>query len=316
MDEFQLIRTFFQRQYADPQIICGSGDDAATLQPKPGYVLCVSSDSSVAGVHFLEKWDPSIIASKAVTANVSDIAAMAAEPKWVTVALTLPSVDKDWLSAFSKGLFRTLDADNIALVGGDITRGPLSINITIFGECLPEDATYRHGAKVGDIIYVTGSLGAPSLAVDWLNKTDVDEDVRQYLMSRLQKPHARTDCRQLISQFANSCIDVSDGLVGDLEHICHRSHVGANIISEQIPIDKMVKNQVPDQAMDYALHGGDEYQLCFTVAKEQKRAAELLAEKMGLSIYPIGHIIQEQEINLMVGGKKLPLQSRSYRHFT
>lgn len=316
MDEFQLISTFFQREYTNHQIVCGSGDDAACLQPTPGHLLCVSTDSFVAGVHFLEEWDPAVIASKSVTVNISDIAAMAAVPKWVSVAMTLPTVDPDWLNSFSTGLFATLDADNIALVGGDITRGPLSITITIHGECPPDDVTYRHGARAGDTIYVTGQLGAPALAVDWLTTKDVDDSARHYVMDKLQKPRARTDCRPLLTRFANSCIDISDGLVGDLGHICERSQVGANLVSEQIPVDTVVKNQVPEKALDYSLHGGDEYQLCFTVAANKRNEAEAFAEQMGLLIYPIGHIIQEKQINLLVNGKSSPIKSRSYRHFT
>ncbi len=316
MDEFQLISKFFQREYSNHQIICGSGDDAACLQPTPGHLLCVSTDTSVEGVHFLPEWDPYLVASKAITANISDIAAMAAVPKWVTVALTLPFVDQEWIKSFSQGMFKMLDANDVALVGGDITRGPLTITVAIFGECLHEDVTYRHGAKVGDIIYITAPLGAPALALEWLNEVGIDETAKKYLMNKLQKPLARTDCRQLISQFANSCIDISDGLVGDLGHICESSQVGANLEADLIPIDSVVKKQAPDSALSYALHGGDEYQLCFTVSPAKKNAVEELAKKQGLSIYAIGHIIQKKQINLVVNGIPSPLESHSYRHFS
>lgn len=316
MDEFQLIDTFFQREYSNQQIICGTGDDAACLKPTPGHLLCVSTDSSVEGVHFLPNWDPYLVAEKAMTVNISDIAAMAAVPKWVTVALTLPVVNQVWLKSFSQGMFDILDANNIALVGGDITRGSLSIMVTIFGECLTEEVTYRHGAKIGDLIYVTAPLGAPALAVEWLDATNVDQVAKKYLMTKLQKPIARTDCRQLISQFANSCIDISDGLVGDLGHICKRSQVGAKLDAEQIPIDEVVKEQAPENALSYALHGGDEYQLCFTVSPDNKTKLEALAKKTGLSIYAIGHIIQEQQIYLLMNSTLSPIESKAYRHFS
>lgn len=315
MDEFQLIRNFFQRDYNDQQIIFGSGDDAACLQPKPNYLLCVSTDTFVEGVHFLSEWDPSVIAAKLVTVNISDIAAMAAVPKWVSVAMTIPTVNQAWLNSFSKGLFYALDTDNIALIGGDLTRGPLSFTITIHGQCLPEEVTYRHGANPGDTIYVTGLLGAPALAVDWLDRESVDYNAKNHVMEKLLKPRARTDCQQLISQFASSCIDISDGLVGDLGHICQQSYVGANLVAEQIPIDRVVKDQVPEKALSYALHGGDEYQLCFTVADDKKYEAEAFAKQSGLSIYPIGQIIHEQTLNLLKNGKLSSLKSKSYRHF-
>ena len=214
----------------------GIGDDAACLQIPAGTNLLVSTDTFVSGVHFLPEWYAYDIAFKSVMVNISDMAAMAAQPCWLTLALTLPELNQVWLESFVQGLKDSLNEFNIDLIGGDTTHGPLSITLTIMGLTPEGQALRRCGAKPGDIILVSGELGAAALAVKLLTKAAVPEEDKAELMAKLLHPKPRVDLIDFLRAFATSAIDISDGLSADLNHICVASGVGACLTKMAIPV--------------------------------------------------------------------------------
>ncbi len=317
MDEFTLISHFFlsiKNERTD--VVFGIGDDAACLDVPAGQQLLVSSDTLVAGVHFCQTWDAYDIACKAVMVNVSDIAAMGGTPCWLTLALTLPAFDEQWLQRFSDGLRDSLKQFNIALIGGDTTRGPLSMTLTIHG-CVPlGKAVRRSGAKPGDKIYVTGELGAAALAVAFLSKTGHDPDDMAILRDKLQHPLPRVDFSSYLLAYATSAIDISDGLSADLNHICVASHVGASLHLKSIPVHPLIKKYKLDDALDFALRGGDDYELCFTVSPELETLMLRSLAMAGLNCYLIGEIEVGSGLWAKTAeGERVALSARGYQHF-
>lgn len=314
MSEFSLIDDFFKSiAIKRKDVLIGIGDDAACLQIPKGMNLLISTDTLVSGVHFLPQWDAYDIAFKAVMVNVSDMAAMAAEPCWITLALTLPEYDEKWLSAFSQGLKEALAPYQIALIGGDTTKGPLSCTITIMGLAPSGNAITRQGAKPTDVIFVSGQLGAAALAVEWLDKEDTD---KQPLMDKLLRPTPRVDLIPYLRAYATSAIDLSDGLSLDLSHICEQSKVGACINQQAIPISPLVSKHLKEDAIHLALSGGDDYELCFTVPKEHCDALVKEFNKNKIVCYPIGTI--EKELGLRIKREDstfVALEPRGYSHF-
>lgn len=317
MNEFSLIDVYFKKSALKrDEVLYGIGDDAACLTLPEGMELLISTDTLVAEVHFLSSWDAYDIAYKAVMVNVSDIAAMAAKPCWISLALTLPELNQSWLTRFSQGLHEALRQFNIALIGGDTTRGPLSMTLTIHGLAPAGKAVRRKGAKPGDKIYVSGELGAAALAVHFLQKNDLDESDKKELMQKLQRPCPRVDLADLLQKSASAAIDISDGLTADLNHICEASGVGACLYFSAIPVHPLVKKYQQEKAVDFALIGGDDYELCFTVpaAKEGTFLVEL--EKAGLNCYSIGVIEERQGLRLeMRDGKVKNFVPKGYSHF-
>jgi thiamine-monophosphate kinase len=317
MNEFSLIDVYFKKPALKRNdVIYGIGDDAACLALPEGMELLISTDTLVAEVHFLSSWDAYDIAYKAVMVNVSDIAAMAAKPSWMSLALTLPELNQSWLTRFSQGLHEALRQFDIALIGGDTTRGPLSMTLTIHGLAPAGKAVRRNGAKPGDKIYVSGELGAAALAVHFLQKNDLNESDKKELMQKLQRPCPRVDLADLLQKSASAAIDISDGLTADLNHICEASGVGACLYFSAIPIHPLVKKYQQEKAVDFALIGGDDYELCFTVpaAKEGKFLVEL--EKAGLNCYAIGVIEERQGLRLeMRDGMVKNFVPKGYSHF-
>lgn len=317
MNEFSLIERFFKPISAKRQdVLLGIGDDAACLQIPVGCELLVSTDTLVSGIHFLPEWNAYDIACKTVMVNVSDMAAMAAQPCWVTLAITLPEINDSWLSAFSRGLNDSLGQFNIALIGGDTTRGPLSITVTIMGTVPHGQAVRRSGAKPGDIILVSGQLGAAALAVQLHEHKNISAQDKNNLMDKLLYPKPRIDLNEFLRTYASSAIDISDGLSADLNHICTASKVGASLTKEAIPLHPLLNKNLGTQAVDLALTGGDDYELCFTVPKTQ--LASLLKElnKANLLCYPIGII--EKTPGLRINTDKdnwEELQPSGYSHF-
>ena len=261
MDEFACIDRFFKViPHERTDVILGIGDDAACLSVPADQHLLVSCDTLVDGVHFLSAWDPYDIAYKAVMVNLSDIAAMGGLPCWITLSLTLPALDVDWLTRFSSGISDALQKYNVALIGGDTTRGPLSITITVHGFTKKNHALKRSGAQVSDLVYVTGPLGAAALALEYLDKP-IDPADHCVLMQRLHRPVPRLDLRDLLIKYATAAIDISDGLLSDLQHICRASDVGAVLELDCVPVHELVRKYNAPQAMDLALHGGDDYEI-------------------------------------------------------
>lgn len=277
--------------------------------------LLVSTDTLVSGVHFLPEWDAYDIACRSVMVNVSDLAAMAAQPCWVTLALTLPEIDVDWLKRFSCGLNDSLKSFNMSLVGGDTTKGPLSMTLTVFGYALSGQEIRRSGAKPGDIILVSGELGAAALAVKFLDKKHIPEKDYGQLMSKLIHPKPRLDLLPFLRLYATAALDISDGLSADLNHICTASRVGACLNQAAIPIHPLVQQYAPDKAVDLALSGGDDYELCFTVAPEKMQLLTKALEQAGLYCYPIGIIEEKPGLRIKVGEECIELTPKGYSHF-
>lgn len=317
MNEFSLINNYFKSiSYHRDDVILGIGDDAACLHVPEGMQLLVSCDTLVAEVHFLSSWNAYDIACKAVMVNISDIAAMGGTPCWLTLALTLPSFDEQWLQQFSQGLHDSLDQYQIALVGGDTTRGPLSMTLTIHGLVPEGQSVRRNGAAPGDKIYISGPLGAAALAVAGLNQQMVSEPDRAPLMEKLLHPEPRVDLGYQLRTFATASIDISDGLSADLNHICIASHVGACITLDSIPIHPLVKKTQGKNALDFALSGGDDYELCFTVAPKNEEQLLCSLAKAGLSCYSIGVIEDQPGLRAITwNGQVVPLEPRGYSHF-
>lgn len=318
--EFQLIQQFFQREQAEQPaegVLLGIGDDCALLQIPAGKQLAVSVDTLVAGVHFPVGADAELIAERALRTNLSDLAAMGADPLWFTLALTLPEANEDWLRSFSRGLFACAREYNIALVGGDTTSGPLTITIQVMGAVAPGAAMRRDGANVGDFVLITHSLGdgAAALAVIQ-DRISCDELSASYLHERFYRPVPRLQESALIRELASAALDVSDGLVADLQHICDASDVGAIIDVENLPLSSAVQslnNQT--QALEWALSGGDDYELCFTVAPEKIADIAMLIAQGKLNATVIGEIVPGNKVICEYEGEPFKLANTGYQHF-
>lgn len=321
MQEFELIRRFFQRDNAegtDTDVILGIGDDAALLQLPAGQQLAVSVDTLVAGVHFPLDADAEAIAERALRVNLSDLAAMGAEPKWFTLALTLPDVSEEWLRAFSRGLFRTASAFNCTLVGGDTTAGPLSITVQVMGAVEPHLALRRDGASPGDYILVTNYLGdgAAALAIIEQRLSLADEHQR-YLRERFYQPQPRLHEARLIRGLASAALDVSDGLVADLGHICRASDLAAVIYVEDLPLSSaLLAMDDLTQARCWALSGGDDYELCFTVGAEQMSTIGRLIAEGKLQATVIGEMLPGSGVHCELDGEPYALDNTGYQHFS
>lgn len=317
MNEFSLIEKFFKPlSLKRDDVLLGIGDDAACLHVPEGMNLLVSTDTLVSKLHFLPTWGAYDIACKSVMVNVSDLAAMAAQPCWATLALTLPEIDEDWLYAFARGLKDSLQQFNMALIGGDTTRGPLSITLTVFGYAPHGQELRRSGAKPGDIILVSGQLGAAALAVTLLEVDDLPAPDKTELMNKLIHPKPRVDLINFLRLYASAGIDISDGLSADLNHICIASEVGACLNKEAIPIHPLLNKYCHDKAVDLALTGGDDYELCFTVPEHKLDVLLTALKKAGLVCYSIGVIEKMPGLRIKMAGDQCEeLIPKGYSHF-
>lgn len=300
----------------------GIGDDAALLNVRPGQQLAVASDTLVTAVHFPETAPPRQIATRALCVNLSDMAAMGAEPRWFTLALTLPQdkANSEWLAEFSAGLGAIANQYDLALVGGDTTSGPLTVTLTLLGEVPAGNALTRAGASPGDSVFVTGTLGDGAAALEILsniNNTTIDSD---RLLQRFYSPQPQIQAGLKLRSIASACIDISDGLLADLGHICKASGVAAVVQAEQLPIAADVQQQSPLDALEWALCGGDDYQLCFTVAADQLAIVEGLIEQGELDASRIGRIEAATESIHVVSvtdknNNLLTIENPGYNHF-
>lgn len=275
---------------AREDVLLGIGDDAALLEVPAGKALAVSVDTLVAGVHFFADVSPESLGHKALAVNLSDLAAMGAEPAWATLALTLPEVNQPWLEDFVRGFARLAAAHGVALVGGDTTRGPLSITVQVHGLVPAGQALRRGGARVGDRIYVTGSLGEAALALKQL-MAGAGETLSMELRQRLELPQPRVAAGLALRGLAHSAIDLSDGLLADLGHLLSASGVGAGIALQALPLAPVVTDWIAAGGeWDVALAGGDDYELCFTVAADQDDEIQRLSHKLNLAMSCIGMV--------------------------
>lgn len=318
--EFELIQQFFQREQAESPaegVLLGIGDDCALLQMPVGEQLAVSVDSLVADVHFPADADAELIAERALRTNLSDLAAMGARPLWFTLALTLPKADEHWLRAFSRGLFKCAREYGIALVGGDTTSGPLAVSIQVMGAVKPAGALRRDGASPGDFILVTHCLGDGAAALAALqNRIQPSAEAIEYLHERFYRPVPRIKEALLLRSIASAALDISDGLVADLQHICDASDVGAIIDVENIPLSAAIDelgNQA--RALEWALTGGDDYELCFTVPQEKMPELAMLIAQGQINATVIGEIVPGQKVICEWDGKPFALQKTGFQHF-
>lgn len=306
--EFKLIYDYFcQAQKPDEALILGIGDDCALIKSSAHLAQAISIDTSIADRHFPADADPFYIGARALNISLSDLAAMGAKPRWFTLALSLPTIDHSWLTAFSQGLFDAANKAGIILIGGDTTKSSvLSISIQVQGEVDPLLALKRSGAQIGDSIYVSGDLGLA--AAGWFNYQQ--KNYSEPFYSAYLNPQAQLDLGQRLLGLATSCIDISDGLLADLSHILKASNCGAVIDCQLLPIQPLLSRFNQPQALQWALSGGDDYQLCFTSPLNEQQ----LAEKNILAI-KIGEIIENKGYTLHNLPKGITLAKKGFDHF-
>ena len=318
LSEFDLIARYFTRPpRADGPVRLGVGDDCALLTPPPGESLAISTDMLVEGRHFFAGTDPFSLGHKALAVNLSDLAAMGARPLGFTLAFSLPSADAGWLAPFSHGLLALADAHGIELVGGDTTRGPLNLCITVFGSVPDGQALRRDGASAGDEVWVSGTLGDARLALEALQDQRVLAPARlAEAQIRLDRPEPRVALGHALRGVATAAIDVSDGLLGDLGHILKRSGVGAVIDADALPYGAAVAHEAPDRRREFALNGGDDYELCFAAPAAHRQAVLDAALRAGVPVTRIGRLTPEPGLRVTdAAGTAIAVHSHSFDHF-
>lgn len=317
--EFELIDRFFRRPAKNADL--GIGDDAALVTPTPGCQLAVSVDMLVAGRHFDADVDPESLGHKTLAVNLSDMAAMGATPRWALLAGALPEADPQWLSAFARGLFALADVHGVDLVGGDTTKGPLTLCLTILGEVPTGKALLRSGAKAGDSIWVSGRLGDAALALAHrLGRIELAAPELTDCARALRWPTPRVALGEHLRDIATSAIDVSDGLTGDLGHVLSASGVGATIELAAIPRSPVLGRRLGgghrELALGCLLAGGDDYELCFTVPSGRELAIAVLGRELSLELTRIGAVTERSELRVRdETGRWLQPLPRAFDHF-
>ncbi|HET7546485.1 MAG TPA: thiamine-phosphate kinase [Usitatibacter sp.] len=315
--EFDVIARHFTRPA--PNAVLGVGDDSALVQLSRGMELAISVDTMVSGTHFFPDVDPENLGHKALAVNLSDMAAMGAMPYWAMLALTLPKVDHDWLAAFAKGFFDLAEEFGVTLIGGDTTRGPLTLTVTIMGEVPAGASLRRSGAKAGNDVWVSGHLGDAALAVAHRHgKLQLDEaDYREAVM-RLYEPTPRVALGQALRGLATAAIDISDGLLADVGHICKLSKVGAVVELAALPLSPIAaKHIASDAGRNAVIAGGDDYELCFTANPNSREVLMDLSKMLGVPLTRIGQLKRGKGVSLVGSdGKPVKIDGRGYDHFS
>jgi len=293
----------------------GIGDDAAIVAVPAGRELAIAVDTLVEGIHFPVGTDPADIGWKALAVNLSDLAAMGATPAWALLALTIPTQDEAFIDGLARGFAELATPFRLALIGGDTTRGPLTVTVAVHGFTAPDEALLRSTARAGDVVMVTGTLGDAAAGLRCLAEADTSPYAE--LIGRLNRPTPRVAVGQALRGIATACIDVSDGLVADLGHICAKSGVGADIDAALLPRSSaMIAHFHDADAIDFALGGGDDYELCFTVPAE--RAGDLSADlaRLGCGATRIGRIVEGQGVRVIgIDGETLAPSRAGWNHF-
>jgi thiamine-monophosphate kinase len=316
MDEFSLIQQYFQRDSSHQGVRLGIGDDAALLIPPVNHELAISTDTLIEGRHFPIDTDPYSIGWKAVAVNLSDLAAMGATAHSILLALTLPQADPVFMKELAQGIFDLCDLENIALIGGDTTRGKiLSITITALGWIPNGQAIKRSGAQIGDLIVVSNTLGDAAYTLQHLNNPTLSPTLK----SRLDRPTPRLALGQKLRGHASAMLDISDGLVQDLEHLLVASDVAGWIDVDQLPFSETLARLDPQVRAPYALSGGDDYELCFTISPQKFASlAQLLAEQ-DLSVSVIGEIVEHipntDRLKILRNNQPFHLKTKGFKHF-
>jgi len=316
--EFDLIDRYFRQSTENrPDVSLGIGDDCALLTVPAHRQLAVTMDTLVEGVHFFPHADPFALGHKALAVNLSDLAAMGAEPVWVTLALTLPEANELWLEGFAAGFLDLAAAHRVALVGGDTTRGPLSITVQAHGLVEPGRALRRDGAASGDLVYVTGTLGDAALAVRRRQGVVQMDGPSQGLDRRLDRPEPRVAAGRAFAGLASAAIDLSDGLLSDLGHILKASACGATLGRHRLPLSRVVRDYV-EATGDWRdpLAGGDDYELCLCVPAARRAEAESVGERLDCGLTLIGQVEVEKGLRVLdEDGRVLETPSTGYDHF-
>jgi thiamine-monophosphate kinase len=314
LSEFNLIDRYFTRSVQQNGIALGIGDDCALLEVEAGMQLAVTVDTLVENIHFFADVAPETLGYKALAVSLSDLAAIGAKPRYATLALTLSDVDENWLQAFSEGFFEIADQYHVDLIGGDTTRGPLSITVQAQGVVPQGQAILRSTAQVGDLIYVTGHIGDAGLALkSCLDEYQCNDDD---LLKRLNKPDPRVNAGLALRNIANACIDVSDGLAADLSHILQASQVGAVIELAKLPLSDAVRTyQQTDDQPSFAMTTGDDYELCFTLPAERVKQLDVLSNDWSHQCTCIGRIDNSGFLTVLDNGQQIEITGNSYQHF-
>jgi thiamine-monophosphate kinase len=318
ISEFDLINQFFSGMTSQRgDVVLGIGDDAALLRVPQGMDLAVSVDTLVAGVHFFPEVSALDLGHKVLAVNLSDLAAMGAEPAWATLALTLPDIDDLWISEFCRGFSELASDYGLQLVGGDTTSGPLSITVQVQGLVPVGKGLTRSGAQVGDDIYVTATLGDAALALSCMREKSQRDDLAQ-LLKRLERPIPRVEVGLALRDIASSAIDISDGLAADLGHILQASRVGAKVELEKIPLSPAV-NATIRQSKDWsiAIAGGDDYELCFTLPPVHRDRIAAISRQTGVAVTCIGVIDAQTDLRFFLpDGSLFTPEFIGYEHFS
>lgn len=312
--EFDLIREFFTRPARDAGVVLGVGDDAALLAIPAGDVLAVTTDTLVSGRHFPEAASAFDIGWKSLAVNLSDLAAMGATARWVTLAITLPDNNADFLREFARGFFALADQENVSLVGGDTTRGPLSITVTAMGTVTAAAALRRDGARAGDDLYVSGTVGDAGLGLRLTLEQWSDElapEAHALALTRLHRPQPQLALGAALKGIASACLDVSDGVAQDLGHLLAASGVGATLALDALPLSPALQAIDPAFAVILALTSGDDYELLFTAPPGQREAVAALP----FACTCIGQITGATGLVLMRNGQPVDMAIAGYTHF-
>lgn len=309
MGEFDLIKQYFNRQPKRADVELAVGDDCAIVTLPANHRLAITTDTLVSGTHFLPNISPSDLAYKTVAVNLSDLASQGAEPAWVSLALTLEKTDPNWLAEFNQSLFAILDRYNVDLIGGDTTYGKLSLTLTTQGILPNNQGLFRHKAQVSDWIFVSGTLGDSAAGLDLLLKNGkISTESDHYLVQRHLRPTPRVELGLALRSFSTCAVDISDGLLADLGHILERSQVGAEIQLENLPLSHhLLECFDENQAEQFALTGGEDYELCFTVSNEKRAEMEQILRAQGIKVTCIGKILEKTSGLILQKNNKIQL---------
>ncbi|VFP81852.1 thiamine-phosphate kinase [Candidatus Erwinia haradaeae] len=318
--ESQVISRYFDRTFfVQKDVETGIGDDCALVNMSRNHTLAISTDTLVEGVHFLHNISPYDLAYKALAVNLSDLAATGAEPVWLTLSITLPNVDHEWLQVFSDSLFEFLSLYKVQLIGGNTTRGPLSITLAVYGIVPKGYALKRSGACIGDWIYVTGTLGDSIAGLLLLqNQVSIDNSmIQDTLIQRHLRPTPRVVQGQALRYLASSAIDLSDGLLSDLRHVLKASDCGARIDLNSVPISPELRDYFPSsKVLKWALSGGEDYELCFTVSTKNRLELDVALGRYGVDCTCIGQIVPKTEgLTILDHDKPVDILLRGFDHF-
>jgi len=316
VDEFQLIRRYFERSTSDDAVLEGIGDDGAVMRPAPGRDLLTVVDTLISDVHFPRALPAEDVGYRCVAVNISDIAAMGGRPRWMTLAITRPDADSAWLDGFARGLFLAADDNQVELVGGDTTAGrDTVISIQVIGDVVSGTAMTRSGAKVGDKIYVTGYVGDAAAGLACLQSGGAKSDDARYLVRRFCRPESRILFAQKITANATACIDLSDGLFADAEKLLAASDVSGVLEIDAVPLSPQIRNQLPfEEALQFALGGGDDYELCFT-SNASETDLQAIAKECDVPLCAVGQVAPGSGLRCTKDRVGYDYHHEGYRHF-